>query len=158
MKILVLGHAQHGKGTFCELLTQYHGLECISSSRAALPYIAPVLRANRPGYEHLTNEDLYLNRGRMRESWYEAIRLLNTPDKAALAKLICKDYDVYDGMRCVNEFVASAHLFDRIYWVDASRREPPDPTLTIFYDRRMTRVDNNGTLEDLENYVRELKL
>lgn len=162
--VLVLGHGGHGKGAFCKLLTQLYGAECLSSSRAALPHIYPALKASGRGGGFYADcdrvapvastdfdiEAAYASRGENRELWARLISLYNTPDKTTLTREILSRADVYDGMRCAEEFAASRHLFDYVVWVDASARVGTvDRTLTISRDVADLVIDNNGTLDDL---------
>ncbi len=151
--VLVLGHGGHGKGAFCKLLTQLYGAECLSSSLAALPHIWPALNAIAlawVGEPFASPEHAYSMRHHSREVWRELISLYNTPDKTTLTREILSRADVYDGMRCAEEFAASRHLFDYVVWVDASARVGTvDPTLTISRDVADLVIDNNGTLDDL---------
>lgn len=146
MKILVLGHGGYGKGTFCKMLEEIHGLKSMSSSQAALPYIFPALQAVNTAYS--SHERAYNERHECRQLWKELISLYNYPDKTTLAREILGKVDIYDGMRCNVEYAASVHLFDLILWVDASERVDPDPTMLIQYDPSiMFHVDNNLTKE-----------
>ena len=152
--VLVLGHGGHGKGAFCKLLTQLYGAECLSSSIAALPHIWPSLRESGWGADGSSYfkdpEHAFESRYCCRELWKELITLLNTPDKTTLTREVLSRADVYDGMRCAEEFAASRHLFDYVVWVDASARVGTvDPTLTISRDVADLVIDNNGTLDDL---------
>lgn len=151
--ILVLGHGGHGKGELCKLLSELYGAECMSSSRAALPHIFPTLNAISlawVGEPFTSPEHAHASRHRSRELWRELIALYNAPDKTTLAREILAQADVYDGMRCAEEFAASRHLFDYVVWVDASARVGTvDPTLTISRDVADLVIDNNGTLDDL---------
>jgi hypothetical protein len=144
MKILVLGHGGHGKGTFCNLLKEKFNTVSLSSSQAALPFIFLTLQNL---YKYDNPKEAYADRSNHRILWRDLISLLNTPDKAFLAREILKRADVYDGMRSCGEFFASRHLFDIIFWVDAFRRCPPDPSMTIGFDPGyMLLVDNNTPL------------
>jgi len=151
--ILVLGHGGHGKGELCKLLTELYGAECLSSSRAALPHIFPALNEislEWVGEPFASPEHAYARRGLARGVWKQLISLLNTPDKTTLSREILSRADVYDGMRCAEEFAASRHLFEYVVWVDAAARVGTvDPTLTISRDVADLVIDNNGTLEDL---------
>lgn len=152
--ILVLGHGGHGKGELCKLLTELYGAECLSSSQAALPHIWPALQAalsyDFDGRSCRSPEEANTQRGEHRELWRELITLYNTPDKTTLAREVLSRADVYDGMRCAEEFAASRHLFDYVVWVDAAARVGRvDPTLTISRDVADLVIDNNGTLDDL---------
>jgi hypothetical protein len=154
--ILVLGHGGHGKDTFAELLCKYKGMTSISSSKAAFGVIKPVLRKIFPDKD---NEQLYEERREHRELWRHLINLYNTPDPSALTKLILMEHNIYVGMRSKAEFDASAHMFDTIYWVDASERvKTVDESMQIPYSPScMHGVSNNGSLMELEYKVRWLR-
>lgn len=160
-KFLVLGHGAHGKGTFCRLLKEYHGLTSLSSSRVALPYVYPSLKeAMRAfgGEPAGIPEITWRTRHQYRDLWKELISLLNTPDKTTLSRLILEQAHVYDGMRDADEFKASRHLFDKIFWVDGSERKPADSSMHINYEDTFHYIDNNGTIEDLIQTVKHLRL
>lgn len=152
MSILILGHAKHGKDEFAARLCKHVPLRFASSSETALVAIYPVLT-------HILREEdkrvLFENRSEHRELWRLLIELYNTPDKAALSKLILHDKDVYVGMRTTAEFQASKHLFDLVVWVDGSKRKPLEPSMQIQQTDDMVYIDNNGSLEDLETQVVE---
>lgn len=156
MKVLILGHARHGKDTFAELL----GISFKSSSVAALEiFLFDKLNEIRNSegldpYESIV--EAFNDRGKHRSTWYEQISLYNREDPARLAKAIVSDSDCYVGMRNNIEYQAciDSKIFDRIYWVDASARKPREnPTsMSIEYDPDlMTFIDNNKTLEHLKS-------
>jgi hypothetical protein len=149
-KILILGHGRHGKDTVAEILESTLGLTFTSSSYACLQVIKPVLCAARD-YEDFTDDEIYAARVNCRDLWKEAITLVNTPDKSYLAKLVLEQSDMYVGMRCNQEFLASKDLFDLVIWVEAFERIPEaDPTLDIeFDDSFMIKVENNKGLAEL---------
>jgi len=151
--ILILGHGGHGKGTFCKMLEEIHGIKSMSSSQAALPYIfeslnaalndrvAPWDQGTKPFY---ANEQVaFADRHRHRHLWRCLISLLNSPDKKTLTRLILSQVPAYDGMRCHLEFESSESEFDMIFWIDASRRLPPDPSMSIAWKMGMINIDNN---------------
>lgn len=149
MKILILGHGRHGKDTVAELLQKHAGLNFTSSSWACAEVLKPVLdlaNGERSVEEH------YAERHQYRKLWQRLISLYNAADLSALTRLILSKCEVYVGMRSQREFDASHHLFDLILWVDASLRvEYVDPTMEIPFDaERMHRIDNNGSLAELE--------
>lgn len=151
MKILVLGHGGHGKGTFCHMLEEAYEMEAIPSSLAALPAIWPVLRVCT---SYASPEQAYAERRYHRQLWKELITLYNTPDKATLARELLKHADIYDGMRCAEEYEASKHLFDLIFWIDARERVESDPTMSIPYDNnKMFLVNNNADIDGLRRSV-----
>ena len=162
MKILILGHARHGKDTVAELLRYKLGLSFTSSSMAALDVIYPALQAIRRDFaqeEYSCESAAFNNRVHCRDTWKELISLYNTPDKSALCKKILAENDMYVGMRCQKEYDATRKLFSHIVWVEATDRCPDrDPTMTIAFDPRwMDVIYNNGSLEELslavDNYI-----
>lgn len=155
MKILILGHGQHGKDTFAELMRDRFKLTFESSSRAALRAITGKLAAATG----VCNPEMqYASRALHRDLWRDLIAEYNSPDKSRLAREILQHSDMYVGMRSRDEFDASRHLFDVIYFVDASLRMPPEPSMTIPYDPdTMIYIDNHGRLQDLIALVDEMK-
>lgn len=157
-KILVLGYGRHGKDSVCEILSRRWGLKFTSSSmfcaeRVMLPYFAS------RGIEYDDAEACYADRhnGDNRRIWFEQIAAFNEPDGSALARAILAENDVYCGMRSVIELEAckKAGVFDHIVWVDRSHHVPPEDETSCTVKRWMTdaEIDNNGTLEDLEEEV-----
>lgn len=158
-KILILGHARHGKDTVAEMLRDRHGYSfCSSSLFAARKVIRPALEEVGVFYDSL--EDCYADRVNHRAFWYDQICAYNAGGASRLAEEILVDHDMYVGMRSNDEYQASRKLFDVVLWVDASRRGlPPEDrsSMTIDYDpSRMSWLDNGGTLEDLEDNVDQL--
>lgn len=151
MKLLILGHGEHGKDTVAAMLREMIGLTFRSSSEAAceiavFPYLSEIY-----GYEKW--QECYADRRNHREEWRHLITEYNTPDKAKLCREIIATNDCYVGMRCPLEYAASKPLFDAIIWVDASNRKPIDPSMGIQPDTSMLWVDNNGALTDLRYNV-----
>jgi hypothetical protein len=156
-KLLILGHARHGKDTVAEILRDNHGLSFASSSlflaeRIMLPYFESI------GEPYASLEECYADRGNHRATWHNQIAAYNTPDKARLPREILEVADAYVGMRSDAEFAASRELFDHVVWVDASGRglSPEDrSSFNITQTPDMYLIENNGTLEDLEGAVAE---
>lgn len=126
VKLLIMGHSQHGKDTVCQLLETIFGIRSISSSRfAADEIVYPVLK-ERYGYTSV--EECYNDRHNHQQEWFELIKDFNTPDGCRLARRLFQQYDVYNGIRNVEEFQAikAEGLFDVSIWVDASKRKPPE--------------------------------
>jgi len=155
MSVLVLGHGEHGKDTFAEMLAKKQELKFSSSSAAAFEVILPVLLTIYP--PTYPPEEIYADRRNQRELWRRLILLYNTPDRSALARHILKDNDMYVGMRSAEEFRASKHLFDKIYWVDARHRVGKvDESMGIRYTSDMIWVNNNGSVSELEHKVERM--
>ena len=111
-------------------------------------------------YNYKTPRDCFNSRHKKREEWYNSIKEYNTPDKSKLCRELLKEYDIYVGMRDDKEYEASKHLFDHIFWIDASVRKPEDSTMKIEYSEDdHILIDNNDSLEHLFYDIEyELKL
>lgn len=140
MKLLILGHGQHGKDTVAELLQQMLGLSFCSSSWFAME------KAVWPHFQHYYRSRLecFEDRRNRREEWRRWIREYNTPDLCRLQRELLAENDMYVGMRDAEEYAAGKHLYDHILWVDARTRELLDPSMHILYNpAEMSYIDNN---------------
>jgi len=154
MKILVLGAGRHGKDTAAHFIAGLTGLEFTSSSLFACE------KAVYPHMEYNSVRECYRDRHNHRQLWYNLIKDYNKTDRSRLCMELLIEYDIYVGMRDDEEYEASKHLFDHIFWVDASGRKPKDETMKIEYDEhKMTLIDNNSSVIELfEEVVCELNL
>lgn len=151
MKLMIMGHARHGKDTVCEILRDDYGFTFESSSMAAARYaIYPVLK-DLLGYR--TIDECYSDRHNHRALWFELIKAYNYRDGARLGQAIFADHDIYCGVRNEAEFMAikEAVLFDCSVWVDASERVSAETTDSCTVTRAMADlvVDNNRDLKHL---------
>jgi hypothetical protein len=162
-KILILGHARHGKDTAAEYLRDAHGVSFRSSSLfLAETVVRPALEVRGISYPSL--EACYADRVNHRALWREIIEDYNRDDAARLAKAILAECDCYVGMRTARELWASRTLFDVILWIDASARGlPPEgaDSMSITFDPAwMVRIDNGGSLAamqaQLDDWMRAL--
>ena len=150
MKILILGPMRSGKDSLAELLNEYYGMTFKSSSEMANELFIYDKLKNKYGYN--SPEECFEDRMNHREEWYLMICGYNMQDKSRLTKDIITKYDCYVGMRDLDEFNSSKHLFDLIIWVDASKRLPSkDTTNKISIDEAHIVVTNNGTFEEFES-------
>ncbi len=158
-KLLVIGHARHGKDTICEALRDIYGFRFTSSSlfcaeRVMLPYFALT------DVVYHTAEECFEDRMNHRDEWYQAIRDFNRPDATALAQALFKEHDVYCGLRSSAELHAGRNvgLFDHVIWVDASQRVPPEPRTSCTVEPWMADhvVDANGTIDDTKFNLQQL--
>lgn len=151
MRLVVMGHGGHGKGSVCALLEEMYGLRSISSSMALLPVC--VYPAMQDRYD--TQAACHADRGNNRTEWGDRIAEYNTPDKTRTARLIFDELkcDVYDGLRRSDEFypVQHAGMFDFALWVDASERLALESSESITVNRSMADavINNNGPAHDL---------
>ena len=161
MKILILGHARHGKDQFAEFLK----IPLISSSKAALEvFLFDRLQqylTDRGLGQYRDHDHAYDDRIHEREFWFNQITAYNKKDPTKLARAILSKCDCYVGMRNIIEYKAciEAGLFDEVFWVDGSDRKPfePSESFNIPYDPSMTWVDNNGSLKDLEELTESIR-
>jgi hypothetical protein len=125
-KLMVMGHAGHGKDQVCRLLGEIFGLTSISSSLYALEHVVyPVLQ---PLYGYQSLDECYQDRCNHRPEWFDLIRDYNTPDGCRLSRDLYAEYDIYNGVRNIEEYLAirEAGLFDYSIWVDSSKRVPAE--------------------------------
>ena len=153
IKLIIAGHAQHGKGTACAYLHDRFGLICRSSSHFAvfsLELFDDIASELSPGIP-LTAARLafYDNRGEHRALMYDRMHAYSkTTGFSGLATAMQADgISVYDGIRNDEEFEGSEHLFDAAIWIDASKRKPLESESSISVTPSMCHyvVDNNGT-------------
>lgn len=153
-KLLILGYARHGKDTFAELLRDLFGFNFTSSSM----FVAKEVMWDNWGVAKYSDfEEMYADRMNHRVLWMEMISAYNTPDKTMTAKtMVQRDgFDMYVGMRRLDELEAcrAAGIFDYVIWVDRSNHLPPETgSMDITRDNAQPDfvIDNNGSLEDLE--------
>jgi len=157
-KILIAGHARHGKDTACEILSNYFQFSFESSSYAAARIFLFNKLKEEFGYK--TIEECHADRLNHRARWFDEIEAYNTPDETRLARRILEDNDAYNGMRRFEELEACKrkNLFDLVVWVDAMERVGPEgsSSLTIKKSQADIIVDNNGPKEDFEMKVLRL--
>lgn len=158
-RILVVGHARHGKDTVCEILRDEYGFSFISSSEFACSKVVfPILSAK---YGYATEKECFDDRVNHRTEWFNLIRDFNKEDATRLGRAIWETCDVYCGLRSAEEFTALKKLgaFDIALWVDAGSRVPEkENTSSMTVESHMADhvVDNSGSLQDLHVRVAEL--
>lgn len=153
MKILILGHARHGKDTLADLLHTHYDVSFLPTSVIACTEI--VYGNTKKSYPD--EAACYKDRSNHRQEWFELISDYNKP-ASRFAKLILSRCDLYCGMRSLKEFNESKHLFDIIIWVDASERLPLEPSTSMQVTSACADivVSNNGTLAELERSMKKL--
>lgn len=168
MKLMIVGHARHGKDTVCEILRDEHNLRFTSSSlfcaeRVMLPYFEKCA----PGLYHNARECFDdRHSGSNRSTWFREISRYNAglnggpSDWARLGREMYSEYDIYNGIRNWREFSAckNENLFDFSVWVDRSVMCVPEDASSMNITRDMADfiIDNNDTKEDLKRNVRIL--
>lgn len=159
MKLLIVGHARHGKDTVCNLLRDMYGFSFVSSSYfVAECAVRPALE--RQGLHYDSLDQCYADRVNHRAAWFDAIVAYNLGDPARLGRELFAKHDIYCGLRNRNEFDAlkAEKAFDFAVWVDRSRHQPPEATtsMTITQDMTDYTVDNNDNMDHLMEQVKEV--
>jgi|HubBroStandDraft_2_1064218.scaffolds.fasta_scaffold28059_1 hypothetical protein len=156
MKLMIFGYARHGKDTASELFTKNFGLTSMSSSRFSterimIPYF------EKKGVFYDSAEACYEDRVNRREEWFRQTRAYNDTDLALLGRQLYSQYDIYTGCRSREEFYAmlAEGLFDYSIWVDRSKHLGVESSASseMLPDMADFILDNNGTLEELEERV-----
>lgn len=157
MKLIVTGYARHGKDTVCEGLTWLLPMKFTSTSYFVAEKTVRPWLAER-GLIYATFGEMYADRVNHRQAWYNAISAYCNPDPARLGKelLFEKGDDIYCGLRNIREFDELKKFVNFTVWVDASKRLPPEPdtSMTIKMEDCDFTIDNNGTLDDLKQNLR----
>jgi len=154
-KLLVLGHARHGKDTVAEILQAEYGFQFTSSSLFCAEKVIwwalhnqdkafdRHVKADSPGMsaDQLADElDMMLNRhyadaeacfedrSNFRTAWFSLIAAYCYPEKERLAREIFAENDIYVGVRNKREYyaIANSGAVDGVIWVDASERHEPE--------------------------------
>jgi dephospho-CoA kinase len=151
MKLLVIGHARHGKDTVCEILRDEYGLTFKSSSEFCAE---KVVFPRMPRYT--TWQKCFADRANHRGEWFNVIAEYNAGDPGRLGREIFAEYDIYCGLRNVEEF--RALKADHVIWVDASKRQPLESTASMTLTEEMADlwIDNNGDLDNLRSEIQRV--
>ena len=174
-KLILTGHARHGKDTACGILQEYGYTFKSSSWECGRIAVWPAMQAawrnytvqsvgcnnpeccnsgNPPPFPDYPNyEACFADRANHRAFWFDQIKAYNTPDETRLAREILADSDIYCGMRRFEELSACKEhkVCDFVIWIDASKRLPPEPKSSITASMYQAHhvLDNNGSLLDL---------
>lgn len=156
-KLIIAGHARHGKDTVCEMMNMIGSYTYQSSSEAALhEFLYDKLKIK---YGYKTPEECFEDRVNHRQEWYDEICDYGKDDLTKIGRLIFSKADIYCGIRNQDELVElrRQRLYDYFIWVDASRRLPPEPSesMTICSKPDLI-IHNNCTLNELKFKVFEL--
>jgi len=123
-KILVLGHARHGKDTVAEMICRMLNLTYRGSSELLAEEVVFPLMKDR--YE--TWQACFADRVNHREEWFNIVGNYCKLNKAAIADLVYERNDIYCGVRAIGELEAIIAKYDPIViWVDASPRVIEEP-------------------------------
>ena len=157
-KLMIIGHARHGKDTVCEYIVNKYNFEYESSSHfAARHFIFDELRVR---FNYQTVEECLADRVNHRELWYNMIADYNSNDPARLGKELYGENDIYCGLRHKREFhsMKNQGVFDYVIWVDRSDHLPPEDKTSMSLEPWMADfvIDNNGLLEETKRNTTDL--
>jgi hypothetical protein len=148
-KILVIGHKQHGKGTFAALATAEFNLKAMGTSRFGTLHMFSLMKDTH-GYA--TPEACYNDRGNHREYWFTELERYNKNNPSQLIEDIYANHSLAEGLRNRYEFngVKKNVKPDLIIWIDASKRMPMESTksMELTQDDAHISIDNNTTEAD----------
>ena len=154
-KLLIIGHARHGKDSVAELLHKHFEYSFQSSSVAASEIFLYDVLKEKYGYQ--TPLECFEDRVNHRSEWHDLICEYNKTDKARLAKAIMSKSDIYVGMRS-NEEIEKCHhqdVFDLVIGV-FDPRKPLEPASSFDIDMWSQAdivIPNGGTLQELSERV-----
>jgi hypothetical protein len=160
-RILVLGHARHGKDTVCELLRDKYGFKFTSSSWFCAERIVwPQLRGKSKTPQYDSAQECFDDRANHRALWYDLIAAYSRPDASRLGREIFEANDIYCGLRSAREFHAlrNTNAYDIAIWIDASERVAPEGRDSCTVEPWMADyvLDNNETVKVLESKLDQL--
>lgn len=167
LKIIIVGHAGHGKSTVAKFLADRFNLSYAPTSELLIRYIPAILTyfRSRHGW---TAEDIIRNKDRYREILaamiqdYEVSDMYTTPKYVRCAELVLGSLkmDIYDGMRDgINQLPSTLEYLkiDLVIYVDASHRVDLEPSMTILQSQADYVFDNNGSLKDVRGRLHLLE-
>lgn len=158
-KLLIIGHARHGKDTVANFLKELYGYSFQSSSEAAARIF--IYDALKDKYGYSTPHECFEDRVNRRTEWYNLICDYNKFDRARLAKEILKEDDMYVGMRDTPEISAciGQGLFDLVIGVyDPRKPEEPKESFNIdIWKASDIIIPNSSNLDDLKLRVERLE-
>lgn len=144
LRILILGHARHGKDTAAEYISEKYGLDFEGSSMLFAELSYDIM-----GYD--SAKECFEDRINHRPLWSKLIAQYCHKDKARLGKEVYASNDIHCGIRQQDELEAVIDEFNPlVLWVDASKRLPLEPATSFNISKPYGAItlDNNG--DDLE--------
>ena len=159
-KLLIVGHGRHGKDTVCEILRDEYGYNFISSSQFCADHF--IYDALKEKYNYKNPLECYTDRHNHRAEWYDMISNYNKDDPGKLGSEIFAKYDIYCGLRNINEWKKMNN--DKIYhyciWVDRSKHLPAENISSMSLTQNCADfiLDNNGTIDDLRANINNIPI
>lgn len=144
LKIMVIGHSRHGKGTVCAMLEQLGYTTTSSSWHACHRWLFEQIQndVNMPTYNSM--EECYADRSNHRNYWKVSIKDFNLQwGLTMLGRSIYDSHNIYDGCRDRQEFdaIKGAQMFDICVWVI-------NPYKTITEEMELSEADSDFILHN----------
>lgn len=159
MKLGIIGHGRHGKDEVAERLAKATGLRYFAGTSvyAADRVYAYLREWYEWAFKYPNATVCWLHRHEHRREWAHAIDCINRNDPVQLYRDCLTHQDLLTGIRWRHEFdaIRAAGLVDAWIWVERPGF-PLDPTCELTRDDAQYKVNNSGTLEQLDLLVQEL--
>lgn len=165
LKLMIVGHARHGKDTVADFIKELYGVRFTSSSwfcaeRVLMPAFLREAKKEKIEFPYGSAQECFDDRHNHREFWHQEIAKYATPDLTRLTREIFRANDMYVGCRNYRELMAcrSAGCYDYAIWVDRIQHVKPEPETSMNIPAWMADywVDNNGSLQQTRLNVAEL--
>lgn len=154
-RILIIGHARHGKDTVAGIISKFYQMTWQDSSGAAMRIF--LYDALKGKYGYTSMEQCYEDRVNHRAEWFELICQYNQDDPTRLAREIMKTSDIYVGMRNRKEIKQCVQdgVFDFVVAVYDPRKplEPSDSFDIEIGAHADFVILNDGDMERLQSNV-----
>lgn len=157
-KLLIIGHARHGKDTIGDMIAAQMKLQFTSSSI----FVGRKCVWPQWGQERYCSfDEMFEDRVNFRSTWANLILAFNTPNLSRTATEMLIDNDMYVGMRNKAELedCIKNKVFDYTIWVDASARLEPESKDSMQLEAKDAdlHIDNNGPESNLQEVIDTLQ-
>ena len=156
MKIMILGHKNHGKDFLAEYISKKLNLKFISATDY---FFKNVLIDRVEGFKTIEN-CLRLKESTLgREYLYNLFNDYNDSDGSGFKSIkdVLKISDIYCGCRDINAYLSAKKegLIDFTIWVDSGKRLEPESSSSINIDSSVADyiIKNNGSKDDFINEI-----
>jgi hypothetical protein len=161
MKIMVLGHKNHGKTTVANMLEYKFNFPFVDTTN----YVINITRSFIYNNENPNVRDtktvadfdhkLVTDKDSVRDLMKCALNEYTKDDPIRFIREQLTRSDVYAGCRSSIQYNAAKELIDLVLWVRDDRQEENDPTMDIQFDENeMILLNNSGTLLQLERNLK----
>jgi hypothetical protein len=155
MKMIILGHKEHGKTTFAKLAKKHFGIDTLGTSLYAAE--AFMFERLKDKYGYTSVAECHADRVNHRQEWFEDILDYNTNELCRLIRESLEKVDMVEGVRARVELLdaKAKGLADLYVWIDASERKPAEDSnsSTVTKEDATVILSNNGSESEFEAKV-----